>query len=135
MLDEDVFLLDLKEDVNSQTLKIFVDSARPVTSDMTTNIAKTIRKSGLLETFYPQGYRLEVSSPGVGTPLTHPFQFRKNKGRTLSLTLSNGAESRSIKATLMDVTDQGILVSDKTGKDQFIAYDEIINARVVLEFK
>ncbi|NOZ04139.1 MAG: hypothetical protein GXO92_05975 [FCB group bacterium] len=135
LLDEDVFLLDLKEDITNQTLKIFVDSARPVTLDMTSEIAKKIRDSGLLDTFYPQGYRLEVSSPGVGTPLTLPFQFRKNKGRKLSLTLSDGAESVRLKATLLDVTDQGILVSDKKGKDQFIAYDEIINARVVIEFK
>jgi ribosome maturation factor RimP len=134
ILGDEIILLDVKEDLHNHLVKIVVDSELPVTVDLTAALTKAIRKSGQLESFYPDGYRLEVSSPGVGTPLTYPFQFRKNVGRKLTLTVQAGEATETFKAVLREVQDNGILVDQEPLGERYFDYGDIVSAKVVLEF-
>ena len=77
IVPKELIVLDLIEDKSK--IKIVVDSAKSVDLNTTTYLAKRIRKSELLDVVYPDGYQLEVSSPGIDAPLVHPIQFENHQ--------------------------------------------------------
>ncbi|QGU02257.1 Ribosome maturation factor RimP [Corynebacterium kalinowskii] len=60
------------------------------------------------------GYSLELSTPGVDTPLTAPRHWRRNQGRKVAITREGQREFARIGA-LNDAADTVILVT-RTGK-------------------
>ena len=77
LLPDDIYLLDIIEDLSSERLKIVIDSSKPIKISTTTKIAKLIRNSFLLDEYYSGGIRLEVTSPSIYDPLIKPFQYKK----------------------------------------------------------
>lgn len=55
-------------------------------------------------------YTLEVSSPGPKHPMTQPRQFPKHIGRTLDVTLADGA---TVSGVLAEVTDAGLVLTEE----------------------
>lgn len=53
-------------------------------------------------------FSLNVSSPGVGNPLTLPRQYKKNTGRTLKITRTDGGKDMEGELVLAD--EEGILL-------------------------
>ncbi len=133
LLGEEFVLLDIKEDVHSGLLKLTVDSEQAISLETTTNISRMIQDSELMDEFYPEGYRLEVSSPGVGSPLTMPFQFKKNVGRTLSVQWMEDGVLNDLKGKLESMTDDALMLSSKKMK-KTIPFQTIEKAKVVITF-
>ena len=78
-------------------------------------------------------YRLEVSSPGLDYPLRAEWQFVKNIGRLLKLTVNGERGPREISGRLTAVDADGItLAADKT--EWKAAFSEILSAKVLPEF-
>lgn len=77
-----------------------------------------------------QPYVLEVSSPGVGRPLTRPRQWRRNRGRTVTLTTSDGV---AVTGRIGDSDESGVTV-DSAGSERTFSYAEITEAHVEVEF-
>jgi len=78
-------------------------------------------------------YRLEVSSPGLDYPLRAEWQFAKNIGRLLKVTVNGERGPREISGRLMSVNATGIsLVADKT--EWTPTYSDILSAKVLPEF-
>ncbi|CCH52178.1 protein of unknown function DUF150 [Fibrisoma limi BUZ 3] len=96
-------------------------------------------------------FTLEVSSPGVDHPLTFPRQYRRNIGRRLKLTLTDGTTRTGVLESVAD--DQIILnitpeQKSKTQKKKDaklgieevtgpvpIRFDAILKANVEISFK
>ena len=76
IVPKELVVIDLYE--NKSKVIIIVDGSKPVDLNATASLAKKIRNSELLDSFYPKGYQLEVSSPGIDSPLVHPIQYEKN---------------------------------------------------------
>jgi len=74
-------------------------------------------------------YTLEVSSRGVGRPLTQPKHFRRNRGRLVELTLADGA---SVTGRIGAV-DEGALTLDVDGVARVVAFTGIEKAVVRVE--
>ena len=68
-MPKDLVLIDLEQDKSS--IRIIVDSVKSVDLDTTAYIAKKIRNSESLNKYLPEDFQLEVSSPGIDSPLTH----------------------------------------------------------------
>ncbi len=133
-MPEGVFLIDLQEDLHRGAFKFIIDSETMVDADLTSQLARKIRDSHILDHYYPQGWSLEVSSPGVEAELQFPFQYRKNRGRVLSLTVRDGEGEKSMKGKLKEVDEMGITIEERVGKEDFIPFEQIIRAKVVLQF-
>jgi len=133
-MPEGVFLIDLQEDLHRGAFKFIIDSETMVDADLTSQLARKIRDSGILDRYYPQGWSLEVSSPGVEAELQFPFQYRKNRGRVLSLTVQDGERERSVKGKLKEVDEKGILIEESGNKETTIPFEDIVRAKVVLQF-
>ncbi len=85
-------------------------------------------------------YTLEVSSPGIGSPLVLARQFQKNVNRTLAIKLKSGDK---LEGVLSAVADDNLTISvsiKEKGKklrneDKVIAKSEIAEALVQVSFK
>ena len=78
MIPGHLVILDIVENIQQSKVTIIIDGIEPVDIQTTANITKNIHNSGLLDEIYKDGFRLEVTSPGLDAPLTHPIQFKKN---------------------------------------------------------
>ena len=130
IMPKDLVLIDLEQDKSS--IRIIVDSVKSVDLDTTAYIAKKIRNSESLNKYLPEDFQLEVSSPGIDSPLTHPFQYKKNIGRQLKI--KESSTSNKIKAKLTQVIEDGIVLIDNKGKTIKFKFDEIESATIITVF-
>jgi ribosome maturation factor RimP len=75
-----------------------------------------------------QPYVLEVSSPGVDRPLTLPRHWRRNAGRKVRITASDGAE---VTGRIAANDDETVTLTEP---DRALSFDEIAEAHVEVEF-
>ena len=122
--------IDLYE--NKSKVIIIVDGSKPVDLNATASLAKKIRNSELLDSFYPKGYQLEVSSPGIDSPLVHPIQYEKNIGR--DIVVKEFENSNAIIAKLTNVSEGGFDVVSEGGNQTSYQYDQIKSAIVKTKF-
>ncbi|QJD95894.1 ribosome assembly cofactor RimP [Mucilaginibacter robiniae] len=85
-------------------------------------------------------YTLEVSSPGIDTPLTLPRQFQKNIGRQVSIkTTDGGKREGKLLALLTDhvLLEERIKPKGKKAEvvESAIPTDSIIETKVLISFK
>ena len=86
-------------------------------------------------------YDLEVSSPGVGRPLTEPRHWRRARGRLVKVNVIQG---ENVTGRLRDVTESGIVVvpdlpakkgvKPKPGDPVELPFDRIRSGKVEIEF-
>lgn len=133
LLQPNLVLMDVIKDQHRPGVKLIVDSIRPMTINTTSDVARTVRDSGYLDQVFPDGYQLEVTSPGLEAPLKQRFQFEKNIGRKIELKLLNQLQGHTVK--IIDVDETGLTGEDKTGGKEYIKFDQIETAKIVIEFK
>jgi len=73
-------------------------------------------------------YNLEVSSPGIDTPLTLVRQYAKNVGRDLSIKMADGAER---EGTLVSVAEDSIIINEKIKAVRKTAGEKAKKAEVI----
>lgn len=86
-------------------------------------------------------YDLEVSSPGVGRPLTEPRHWRRARGRLVKVNVIQG---ENVTGRLREVTGSGIVVvpdlpakkgvKPKPGEPVELPFDRIRSGKVEIEF-
>ena len=130
IVPKELVVIDLYE--NKSKVIIIVDGSKPVDLNATASLAKKIRNSELLDSFYPKGYQLEVSSPGIDSPLVHPIQYEKNIGR--DIVVKEFENSNAIIAKLTNVSEGGFDVVSKGGNQTSYQYDQIKSAIVKTKF-
>jgi ribosome maturation factor RimP len=85
-------------------------------------------------------YNLEVSSPGIDTPLTLQRQYAKNIGRTLSIKMDDGTkrEGKLLSAGESEITIEET-IKEKGKKavtvESTIPTDKITETKVLISFK
>lgn len=82
----------------------------------------------------PDGYVLEVSSPGVERPLTSEKHFRRARGRKVELTLTDGSQ---LTGRVGETHADGLALVVRTGRDlqlREIPLVEVVKAVVQVEF-
>jgi len=143
---EDLFLVSIRMHTNGR-LEILVDGDEGVSIQDCANISRHVGFHLEEEGILSQAYNLEVSSPGVETPLTQMRQYRKNIGRTVEITLDNEGKNLVREGKLIEVTDSGItleaVISNKNlpkGRKPAvemleIPFDSIITTKVLISFK
>ena len=132
IVPKELIVLDLIEDKSK--IKIVVDSAKSVDLNTTTYLAKRIRKSELLDVLYPDGYQLEVSSPGLDRPLVTPAHYQRFLGEQVRVQLVAPRDNRrKWLGVLLSADDDGIELMAAEGRVT-LSYSEIERARLVPDF-
>ena len=131
LIPSDCTIISYNDFSKSGKIKLIIDSFDGIDLNSTSILAQKIKKSDTINEFYPNGLQLEISSPGIDSDLKLPFQFSKNIGRKLKISTFNEQE---LVITLTDSSDDGINGEDKNGKQINLTYDQIQNAKVIIEF-
>jgi ribosome maturation factor RimP len=123
----------------TNNVKVFLDGDNGVTIEGCTKISRELAKRFEEIGLFPaDDFSLEVSSAGIGEPLLLLRQYQKNLGRTLELTLQNGAVLEGELKTV-DETNIGLEVVTGKGKKQEtkvheVRFDDIKTATVQVKF-
>ncbi|MBS1615385.1 MAG: ribosome maturation factor [Bacteroidetes bacterium] len=106
----DMFLIEVSVKPTNN-LKVFIDADSGLDIRKSADINRKLYKLIEAEAWFPDGdFSLEVSSPGVDTPLHSLRQFRKNIGRTLEITPLDG---EAFSGVLQEVDESFLKLSIK----------------------
>ncbi len=106
--------LELRGSGNRRVLCVYADTEKGITLAEITRLTQEISDILDLHDVIPASYRLEVSSPGVHRPLTHPWQFRKNIGRLLQVRYQEADLRKEVTGELIRVQGEAIVLRLKT---------------------
>jgi len=132
-ITQDIELLSVKIDSSSSFIKVVIDSAEDISVDKTAIMAREIKNNEDILSYFPDGVRLEVGTPGIGSKLEKNFQYKKNIGRKIELEYRS--KNNTIKETFLLIGNNktGINVKD-SNVEHYIDYNDIISARVKISF-
>ncbi len=136
---DDLFIVSIKMQRNG-LLEILIDGDQGVPIEDCAKISRHVGFHLEEENAIETAYRLEVSSPGVDTPLVLHRQYIKNIGRLIRIKSANG-ENR--EGELRQVGDTAITIDQKikekgkkaTTQELEIPFQDITETRVLISFK
>ena len=132
VIPDNLFFLDLVENKAQSRIKVVIDGMESIDLKTTTSIARDIRNSEIISSQYPGGVQIEVTSPGIDSPLLHPFQFRKNVNRSINIKTFENIEPFILKLTdVYENSFEGIL---ETGNRSRYKFEEIESATIQIKF-
>ena len=133
-LKKDQVLFEVMESFESGFVRVVIDSEATVTLDDTAILTKKLIKSDEFNNRYPNGCRIEITTPGVDAPLKNAYQFKKNINKNVRIRYRNEGQIDSIKCKILSANDDSVLVN-YDNNDIPIFYDQIENAKILLSFK
>ena len=132
-ITQDIELLSVKIDSSSSFIKVVIDSANDISVDKTAIIAREIKNNEDILSYFPDGVRLEVGTPGIGSRLEKNFQYKKNIGRKIELEYRS--KNNTIKETFLLIGNNKTGINVKDDKvEHYVDYSDIISARVKISF-
>jgi ribosome maturation factor RimP len=135
----DLFLVDVKMHANGKLI-VLVDGDNGIgiaeCAQISRYVGFRLEEENVIET----AYNLEVSSPGLDTPLASLRQYARNVGRQLAIKMVDGAK-KEVKLTGM--SEDAIIVEEKIkekGKkavivESVIPINQITETKVLISFK
>ena len=133
-LEDGQILMDVTHDVRGNFVRIIVDSESVLTLDDTAKLTRSIKNASETLSEFPDGVRIEVSTPGLDCSLSEPFQFKKNLNRNLDVIYYDNSLSTKVTGKIIRVGDKSFeLESDD--KTLSLSYDQVKSALVNISFK
>jgi ribosome maturation factor RimP len=134
-----LFLVDVKMHSNGKLI-VLVDGDNGIGIADCVAISRHVGFHLEEENVIDTPYNLEVSSPGIDTPLTLQRQYAKNIGRTLSIKMDDGTKR---EGKLLSAADSEITIEEtikEKGKkavtvESTIPTDKITETKVLISFK
>jgi len=127
----DVEAVEISQAGKRRLLRVAVDKDGGVTmddiADATREVSQVLDSSDVMGR---QPYTLEVSSPGTDRPLVHPRHWRRNRGRLVKATLSDG----STVTGRVTASDDTTATLDVEGAAREVPLDTVTKAKVQIEF-
>lgn len=130
----DIEALDLSSAGRRRVLRVAVDKDGGVSLDdiaeATREVSRVLDGPDGSSVLGEQPYTLEVTSPGTDRPLTMPRHWRRNQGRLVSVTRTEGG---SVTGRITGSDDERVLL-DVDGTERSLPYAQVAKAKVQLEF-
>ena len=126
-------LLSCKYNPHSSFIKIVIDSMEKISVDDTAELARNIRNDDYILSNFPEGVKLEVGTPGVGSELKKVFQYEKNIGRNIELEYHDHSDIKKRTYLLIGVGQNSIIV-EKNNKRNDISFKDIKSAKIKVSF-
>ena len=124
-----------KGSAHQPMVDVFIDGDEGVTIDQCVSVSRSLFASIELESIFENGFKLDVSSPGLGEPLRLPRQYKRHVGRTLEVLVVGGesGDRTSVSGRLVQTAPAGITIADGDEQLEF-GFDDIERAVVVPSF-
>src|SRR5690606_5608436 len=136
---DDLFLVRVQYVANAK-LSILVDGDNGLNIQDCAAISRHVGFHLEEENIIDTAYNIEVSSPGIESPLVLDRQFLKNIGREVSVKLNNGDNHEGV---LLNYTPEGITINESikekrkkaVQQENFFNIDNIVETKVLISFK
>jgi len=118
----------------STTLRVLVDGPNGITLDQCAKVSRQVATALDVADPFSGRYSLEVSSPGMDRPLTHPWHFERAVGKKAKLrtrVLKNG-QRNFIGVINKAESGQVIVATEEHGEISF-ELSEIEKARLIVQ--
>ena len=112
-------------------ITVYFDSDSGVTLEKCAQVSRFLEKRLDEQEFQGGEYVLDVSSPGVGRPLTLWRQYPRQKGRNLSVLMKEGS---AVEGKLTEVNMESITLETTDAGSVDIPFDEISESFVQISF-
>ena len=131
------FLVDIniRGDRGGRVLEVFIDTDNGVTTGKCAEVSRDISNILDRENIITDRYYLVVSSPGLDRPLKLLRQYRKNIGRDLRVRYRNPAGVHELVGQLVNMDEERIIIQPKNNSQQAVAFNEIIETKIVYGLK
>ena len=106
---EDCFTVEVKLTTPTR-LEIYVDSDSGLTLGKCQRISRFLEKHIEEKGIMPEQYSIDVSSPGIGRPLTILRQYKNNIGRKIEI---SPIEGKKMEGKLVGVEEENVLIEMK----------------------
>lgn len=135
----DLFIVSIKI-INNANVTVLLDGDNGLGIHDCAMVSRHIGFCLEEENAIPDAYTLEVSSPGIGTPLILDRQFQKNINRSLALKLKSGDKLEGVLlAVAGDQLTISVSLKEKSKKlrneEKIIDKRDIAEALVLVSFK
>jgi ribosome maturation factor RimP len=135
----DLFIVEIKV-VNNIKVTILLDGDNGIGIHDCALVSRHVGFHLEEENLIDQAYNLEVSSPGLDTPLVLDRQFQKNIGRSVEVKMPEGKKT---EGKLLSADEQSITILEEVkakGKksttiEKVIYKNEITEVKVIVSFK
>jgi len=135
----DLFVVRVKMHANG-LLEILLDGDQGIAIEDCARVSRQVGFHLEEENLIDRAYRIEVSSPGLGTPLLLHRQYLKNTGRNVRVKTAGGDEH---EGKLCHVSETAIVLEEKTkekGRKAVvqrteIPFGDIIETKVLISFQ
>jgi ribosome maturation factor RimP len=137
----DLFVVGIRAGGSRSTpaIQVVLDGDRGIDVEACSSVSRRLSTRLDEEETLRDGYKLEVSSPGIDQPLRLQRQYPKNVGRQMKVTLQDGT---ILRGTLMSAEgDAIVLLPGKTGGKKkgtpeaiTVLHTDIEDARVEISF-
>jgi ribosome maturation factor RimP len=112
------------------TLRLYIDAPAGVGLDDCERVSRAVEALLDVEDPLPDGYRLEVSSPGPERPLRTAAHFAAAEGEQVRLRINDAGAVRKRRGRVVATSDETVRVA--TGEEEVeVALDDIVAARLV----
>lgn len=136
---EDLFIVSVRF-LKNGVLEILLDGDNGIAIEDCVQVSRHVGYHLEEENVIDKAYRLEVSSPGIDTPLMLSRQYEKNVGRNVKVQMLDGTKR---EGKLLAAGDSSFnleeVVKEKGKKAQLveveIPYDQIKETKVLISFK
>ena len=133
-LEDGQVLMDITHDVRGNFVRIVVDSENTLTLNDTANLTRSIKNSVETVSEFPDGVRIEVSTPGLDWPLSKPFQYKKNLNRNLEVVYDEDKSPTNITGKIISAGDESFEL-ESGNRILSLDYDLVKSALVKISFK
>ena len=133
-LEDGQVLMDVNHDVRGNFVRIIVDSESVLTLDDTAKLTRSIKNASEILSEFPDGVRIEVSTPGLDWSLSEPFQYKKNLNRNLDVVYDDNKSSTKVTGKIKRVGDKSFEL-ECDNKTLSLSYDQVKSALVKVSFK
>ncbi|MFC6103905.1 ribosome assembly cofactor RimP [Olivibacter domesticus] len=135
----DLFLVEVKMHSNGKLI-ILMDGDQGINIQDCAAISRHVGYHLEEENVVEHAYNLEVSSPGIDTPLTLLRQYLKNIGRSISIKTIDGSKREGQLLAASDTSIQLEEIKKEKGKkavkiENTISLDQIKETKVLISFK
>jgi ribosome maturation factor RimP len=135
----DCFFVDAK--IAGKKIEVFLDRDGGISFDVCHRVSRILEEVFDSKLTFGESYTLDVSSPGVGTPLKLPRQYKNNIGRAIEIKLLDN----KLKGNLVDANEDRCIVEEETivkeGNKKTkvmvaheLPYTNIIEAKIKINF-
>jgi ribosome maturation factor RimP len=108
----------------TNNVKVFIDGDNGLSIEKCVSFNRQLYKLIDEANLYPPGeFSLEVSSPGVDEPLKLHRQYKKNIGRNVEVTFTDGQKK---EGKLLEVAEADIIIEQAIGKGKKATSQQVV---------